>query len=331
MPYTDGKYTNPGWVNNAEPPISAANLNDLSNAVADLTSSSGGGGGINKNLLTNWCFLVPVNQRGKYSYTSSNTQKVMTIDTWGIKKGTITLPNDGTLTGSTNTTGITLTSGCTLEGGAYSDDPQSRNYASVEWLSNQKTTFSIIVDGKLYSHSTGSTHSISGDNFTARLVWSTEYVYVRIQPTAEIKVLAVKLELGTEQTLAHQEGTTWVLNEVPIFLEELAKCQRYLLVIKGPFGQETSTDATTLGVCALGSLFLSTPVTMRVAPAITVSRYDNIQYKEFGGGSGYLSSLSAADVLSNGLSLVTNPKFSGALFFNVNSTDQESIIFSAEL
>lgn len=41
------------------------------------------------------------------------------------------------------------------------------------------------------------------------------------------KVLAVKLELGPTQTLAHREGDKWVLNEVPDYGEQLRRCQRY--------------------------------------------------------------------------------------------------------
>lgn len=40
MPYVNGKYTNPVWVNDGEPAIDEDNLNDLSNAVADLSSNS---------------------------------------------------------------------------------------------------------------------------------------------------------------------------------------------------------------------------------------------------------------------------------------------------
>lgn len=41
-------------------------------------------------------------------------------------------------------------------------------------------------------------------------------------------ILAVKLELGSQQTLAHQdENGNWVLNEIPDFEEQLARCQRY--------------------------------------------------------------------------------------------------------
>jgi len=41
-------------------------------------------------------------------------------------------------------------------------------------------------------------------------------------------VQAVKLEIGSTQTLAHQENNVWVLNEIPNYSDELIKCQRYL-------------------------------------------------------------------------------------------------------
>ena len=40
-------------------------------------------------------------------------------------------------------------------------------------------------------------------------------------------IKAVKLEPGAEQTLAHQENGVWVLNELPNYSEELAKCKRF--------------------------------------------------------------------------------------------------------
>ena len=39
---------------------------------------------------------------------------------------------------------------------------------------------------------------------------------------------AIKLELGDTQTLAHQNAdSNWVLNEIPDYGEQLARCQRY--------------------------------------------------------------------------------------------------------
>lgn len=44
---------------------------------------------------------------------------------------------------------------------------------------------------------------------------------------SQIKLYAAKLELGSQQTLAHQENGVWVLNEIPDYGEQLARCQRY--------------------------------------------------------------------------------------------------------
>lgn len=47
------------------------------------------------------------------------------------------------------------------------------------------------------------------------------------QTTADAYVLALKLELGDHQTLAHQdENGNWVLNEIPDYGEQLARCKR---------------------------------------------------------------------------------------------------------
>lgn len=40
MSYTDKQYTNPGWNNQAPPPLSASNLNDIANALQALNISS---------------------------------------------------------------------------------------------------------------------------------------------------------------------------------------------------------------------------------------------------------------------------------------------------
>lgn len=61
-----------------------------------------------------------------------------------------------------------------------------------------------------------------------------------------VTIVAVKLELGSEQTLCHNEGTEenpiWVLNEIPDYNEQFEKCLKYLRI--------TSWNATdyTVGV-----------------------------------------------------------------------------------
>ena len=77
-----------------------------------------------------------------------------------------------------------------------------------------------------------------GDGATISSTYIQNVLEVRIVGTLSandeikaIQIQAVKLELGSEQTLAHNEGTeenpVWVLNEIPDYGEELRKCQRY--------------------------------------------------------------------------------------------------------
>lgn len=80
---------------------------------------------------------------------------------------------------------------------------------------------------------------------------------------ATFTVKAVKLELGSQQTLAHQENGVWVLNEIPKFGDQLAECQRYLIPINNWTRVRTSYYSGT-------ALFFAVPIpsTMRTTPAI---------------------------------------------------------------
>ena len=47
MPITDGKYKNPGWVNNQKPAINAAELNAISTTLENLDA---GGSGVGRSM-----------------------------------------------------------------------------------------------------------------------------------------------------------------------------------------------------------------------------------------------------------------------------------------
>lgn len=64
--------------------------------------------------------------------------------------------------------------------------------------------------------------------FPDSISFAAVFVYGRSTPGIGTgKILASKLELGTQQTLAHKEYGDWVLNEIPKFGDQLAECQRY--------------------------------------------------------------------------------------------------------
>lgn len=70
--------------------------------------------------------------------------------------------------------------------------------------------------------------------------------------------LAAKLELGSTQSLAREDDSgNWHVLEIPKYGEELAKCQRYLLL--GPL------DAIHF---TINGLILLTPVQMRITPTV---------------------------------------------------------------
>ena len=82
----------------------------------------------------------------------------------------------------------------------------------------------------------------------------------------------MKLELGSVQTLAHQENGVWVLNEIPDYGEQLARCQRYFQRIvnvnasaKALLGQAFATTAN------LASIALPLPAAMRGIAAVSAS------------------------------------------------------------
>ena len=237
---------------------------DIAVSIADSTPISGAVKyRTNPNLLDNWYFGNPVNQRGQTEYTEDTTY---TIDRWwlqydttlsvvdgGIKIGgkwdvqqyfENTLPN-ATYTLSllykdrTGSDPLRLIAGNRTDGDiAQTESKDASGILSV--------TFSTATSNKVYFGFTGSV-----DNSAT--------------------IIAAKLELGSTQTLAHKENGVWVLNEIPDFGEQLRRCQRYLF----------STRGTTNYVCA-GSGYISvdgteaiivvpTPVSLRATPVCMVN------------------------------------------------------------
>ena len=56
-------------------------------------------------------------------------------------------------------------------------------------------------------------------------------------------IRAVKLELGSVQTLAHQDASgAWVLNEIPDYGQELARCQRFCCLYRAQGGSGVTNN-----------------------------------------------------------------------------------------
>lgn len=92
-----------------------------------------------------------------------------------------------------------------------------------------------------------------------------------------VKIKAVKLELGDTQTLAHKEGDKWVLNEIPDFGEQLRRCQRYYIDTlhiavneSDKIMNEVWATGSTTGSGVHYSKGTQFPVIMRTIPVVTL-------------------------------------------------------------
>lgn len=208
----------------------------------------------NPNLLDNWYFGRPVNQRGKTEYTTTG----YTVDRWRldiggavtIEDGCICLKKSGTYWGEyfadfDQFIGMTLTGSVLL-----SDDTLRTGSFVYNGLLNQGQTF--------FSSELGFYVQALSDSLTQCEINSN---------VDNVKIKAVKLELGDTQTLAHKENEKWVLNEIPDFGEQLARCQRYALKI-GDASRYCSLGTGVARDEQFVSFTFPTPVTMRTVPSL---------------------------------------------------------------
>lgn len=132
--------------------------------------------------------------------------------------------------------------------------------------------------------------------------------------SCDFTLLAVKVELGSAQTLAHKEGDKWVLNEIPDFGEQLRRCQRYFQ------RHHIDTDTFLPAVMYQGELdraHFNIPLhgKMRTKPTARFDgsgRYVTAAFSQFRNTSIHLDSmgttedLAAITVIFNGISAATS-------------------------
>lgn len=234
--------------------------------------------GVRPNLLDNWYFGNPVNQRGQ---TSLATNASYFIDRWRIR-------NDGTYAVSIVDGGIRIPGGA-----AFTGIMQSIENGMTD-LAGKTVTLSALVTtatGPYVLQMCDGTTSSDGGNSIGQTTFSggglksvtltlpdsftNEYLNVFVGHLAgdsgtTLTPLAMKLELGDTQTLAHQDGDgNWVLNEIPNFGEQLARCQRYFVRMQG---SSDSYNYLALGMGNAADKMYSTiyfPTAMRTVPVVS--------------------------------------------------------------
>lgn len=218
---------------------------------------------VRPNLLDNWYFVNPVNQRGFTSGTYGGS--MYSIDRWRLEAWA----------GAE----VAIGDGITISNNA-DEDVADLFYEVVDMddILSHKVTASVLCT------------SVVGEPelriLQAASPWAVLYttplkvgitkittlgsleingkirIELLVKPGTSATAVAAKLELGDTQTLAHQDADgNWVLNEIPDYGEQLARCQRYFVRIhsdkwaKFGNGRFNETNAA--------ELVIPLPVTMR--------------------------------------------------------------------
>ena len=238
------------------------------------------------NLLINWYFADPINQRGQTSYTAVGN----TIDRWKISLNgaTLAIQEDGIL--FTNSTGQA----------PYF--PQILPLETV--IRGREYTFSALFAGgsdtkyaEFVCYRTGNPgYSVFGGNAVAGAGLSSVTFTVpeditlleaRLMTglfgtTGNFTAVAAKLELGDHQTLAYRDDEgNWRLYEIPDYAEELLKCQYYYV-----------KDAVQIITNSASAAVIQLPRKMRVNPTCTVD-------------VGTFSSATLSTIFVNGIRAIT--------------------------
>lgn len=253
-------YQAPTWVNNGAPPLNAENMQQISDNLEYVSNNM-----VNPNLLDNWYFGNPVNQRGQTSYTGLR----YTIDRWCnvySNTSTVQLSKDG------------LKLDASSVAGQLSGFLQYIDSANI--VKEQEITLSVLSNNGCNSitFTINDAVSFDGPDISLGDGWfldlykdsSDQYYQARFFTgtggnLSNNPILAVKLELGSQQTLAHQENGAWVLNEIPNYGEQLMRCQRYYRPLFKPnVDYAVPATATSEGVLhldyALNPPMRTTPV-----------------------------------------------------------------------
>lgn len=230
-------------------PVSAEDSTLISEALTKIPTTSGGG--VNPNLLDNWYFGNPVNQRGQTEYTGNATYS---IDRWWTQYETTLSIVDG---------GIKI--GGKWDVQQYFETTSPNATYTLSLLYKDRTGSDPLrlllgnrTDGDLAQTESKDASGILSITFSTAKLNKVNFGFTGSTDNSAI-IIAIKLELGDTQTLAHKENGVWVLNEIPDFGEQLARCQRYCVAFKqyDTFFPDGETD-----------FIVELPCPMRTSPTI---------------------------------------------------------------
>lgn len=234
-------------------PVSASDSTLISEALTKIPTTSSGGGGVNPNLLDNWYFGRPVNQRGQTEYTAGGAY---TLDRWWVQYDTTLSIVDG---------GIKI--GGKWDVQQYFETTLPNATYTLSLLYKDRTgsdPLRLIVgnrtDGDLAQTESKDASGILSVTFSTDKSNKVNFGFTGSTDNSAI-IIAIKLELGDTQTLAHKENEKWVLNEIPDFGEQLRRCQRYCVDVTPSLTFNSMYGGTLFSTGC--DFFVPIPVTLR--------------------------------------------------------------------
>lgn len=262
---------------------------------------------VRPNLLDNWCFGRPVDQRGGYVvyaganlYTdascttiagqvsggpyaaraisaicvsfASNATYYCKIGDTGVVRG---YTGNGYTVDRWITDGKPVTIGSGIGVEAVSFLYQKLEQSTMDVLHGKQITFSALTTSNGFV--TGSWVVDNANQSDTRIAENSELILFRspwtgngwgLNAKTATHILAAKLELGPTQTLAHQDAAgNWVLNEVPEYGGQLRRCQRYF--VRYTFDTQRFIGVLNIDSANGGQGYINVPVPMRATPIIS--------------------------------------------------------------
>lgn len=244
-----------------------ATANGKQDAIADLDAIRYGVNTVtNPNLLDNWFFYNPVNQRG---LTSATTSGVFIVDRWSTLASSSSYSLNVTL--ANNRLNIVSPAG----GNTW----MNQKIPNFERLSGRKATFSVYISGSsngLYY----ATMIIGDDDYTTicsnpvlkARVTSSGFMNFYVGAGYTASILGVKLELGERQTMCHKESGIWYFNEIPNQGDQLRRCQMFFIKSSK---QQMLYPISTATLKLSKRTTVSFPEKMYSEPSVVLSWYNN--------------------------------------------------------
>ena len=279
------------------------------------------------NLLDNWYFIgggsqlghgvLPINQRGQTVYASGYG-----IDRWKISSSPLQLTAKESgieLQRVSATSSPHFSQKLSQEAPAgvytasllYKASLAEGDFVSIVALDNGSGLILGTIDSSKADWTLASfTFTVTGSMTDFRI----QFIVDSTQVDDAIELAALKLERGSYQTLAHEINGEWVLNEIPDYGEELAKCQRYLQLIPAsadymtPFGYGLAMSTTEYRIT------IPLPTPMVKTPSITIDNCSLRFYQENLSSGSYISTYSAVSVIGGNAATLKYKPYVGLRF-----------------